>query len=188
VPLHGNKEDLQLLAIKQRPDLLAAQQAVTAARSQFQLAKADAKRDLTPSFQYSHVTGVNAASFGVNIELPFFNRNQGEIARTRYAITQSEESRTATEEAVLTDVCNCYEAVRANQKIVDIYLAGALKHAQDSRDISQLAYQHGAASLLDFLDAERSYRSTQLAYRQALASHMLSLEQLRLAVGTRSLP
>ena len=41
---------------------------------------------------------------------------------------------------------------------------------------------------LDFLDAERSYRSTQLAYRQALASHMLSLEQLRLAVGTRSLP
>jgi len=188
VPLHGNKEDLQLVAIKQRPDLLAAQQAVTAARSQFQLAKANAKRDLTPSFQYSYVTGVNAASFGVNMELPFFNRNQGEIARTHYAITQSEESRTATEEAVLTDVGNAYEAVRANQKIVDLYLAGALKHSQDSRDISQLAYQHGAASLLDFLDAERSYRSTQLAYRQALASHLLSLEQLRLAVGTRSLP
>jgi len=185
---HGNKEDLQLLAIKQRPDLLAAQQAVTAARSQFQLAKADAKRDVTPSFQYSHVTGVNAASFGVNMELPFFNRNQGEIARTRYAITQSQESRTATEEAVLTDVGNAYEAVRGNQKIVDLYLGGALKHAQDSRDISEFAYQHGATSLLDFLDAERSYRSTQLAYRQALASHMLSLEQLRLAVGTRSLP
>ena len=188
VPLHGNKEDLQLVAIKQRPDFIAAQQSVTAAQSQSELAKANAKRDLTTSFQYSHVTGVNAATLGVNIELPFFNRNQGEIARTRYAITQSEESRSATEEAVLADVGNAYEGVSANQRIVDLYRAGALKHAQASRDISEFAYQHGAASLLDFLDAERSYRATELAYRQTLANHMLSLEQLRLAVGTRSLP
>ena len=44
------------------------------------------------------------------------------------------------------------------------------------------------ASLLDYLDAERSYRATQLAYRQALANYMLSLELLRQAVGTRELP
>jgi cobalt-zinc-cadmium efflux system outer membrane protein len=188
VPLHGNKEDLQLAAIKQRPDYLAAQQSVTAAHSQYLLAKADAKRDLTTSFLYNHVAGVNAASFGANIEIPFFNRNQGEIARTHYAIAQSEETRTATEEAVMTDVAIAYEAVRANDKIVQLFLSGALKHAQDSRDISFYAYQHGAASVLDFLDAERSYRSTQLAYRQALATYMLSMEQLRQAVGARSLP
>ena len=50
--------------------------------------------------------------------------------------------------------------------------SGYLKQAQDSRDISEYAYKRGAASLLDFLDAERSYRSVQLAYRQALASHL----------------
>ena len=187
-PLRGNKEDLQLAAIKQRPDHLAAQQSVTAAHSQYLLAKANAKRDLTTSFLFSHVTGVNAASFGSNIEMPFFNRNQGEIARTRYAITQSEEIRRATEEVVMTDVANAYEAVREDDKIVQLFLSGALKYAQDSRDISAYAYQHGAASLLDFLDAERSYRSAQLAYRQALATYMLSIEQLRQAVGTRSLP
>jgi cobalt-zinc-cadmium efflux system outer membrane protein len=63
-----------------------------------------------------------------------------------------------------------------------------LKQAQDSRDISEYAYKRGAASLLDFLDAERSYRATQLAYRQALATYMLALEQLREAVGSRTLP
>ena len=63
-----------------------------------------------------------------------------------------------------------------------------LKQAQDSRDISEYAYKRGAASLLDFLDAERSYRATQLAYRQALASYMTALEQLKQAVGTRNLP
>ncbi len=57
-----------------------------------------------------------------------------------------------------------------------------------SRDISEYAYRRGAASLIDFLDAERTYRANQLAYRQALASYMLALEQLRDAVGTRTLP
>ncbi len=59
--------------------------------------------------------------------------------------------------------------------------------AQDSRDISEYAYKKGAASLLDFLDAERSYRSTQLAYRQAVANYMFTVEQLKSSVGTRTL-
>jgi cobalt-zinc-cadmium efflux system outer membrane protein len=63
-----------------------------------------------------------------------------------------------------------------------------LETAQRSRDISEYAYRRGATALLDFLDAERSYRATQLAYRQAVASYVTSLEQLRQAVGTRSLP
>jgi len=85
-------------------------------------------------------------------------------------------------------VRDAFESLRANDRIVDLYRSGYLDDAQRSRDISEYAYRHGAASLLDFLDAERSYRATQLAYRQALASYMLALEQLRGAVGTRSLP
>ena len=72
--------------------------------------------------------------------------------------------------------------------MVQLYLSGYLKQAEDSRDISEYAYKRGAASLLDFLDAERSYRATQLAYRQALATYMLAFEQLREVVGTRKLP
>ena len=52
-----NQEDLQLRALKLRPDLLAAQQGVTAAQSQYQLAKANGKRDLTTTFDYTHVAG-----------------------------------------------------------------------------------------------------------------------------------
>jgi cobalt-zinc-cadmium efflux system outer membrane protein len=71
---------------------------------------------------------------------------------------------------------------------VTLYRSGYLKEAQDSRDISEYAYKRGAASLLDYLDAERSYRATELAYRQALASYLTAVEQLREAVGTRTLP
>jgi cobalt-zinc-cadmium efflux system outer membrane protein len=85
-------------------------------------------------------------------------------------------------------VRDAYEGWHANDEIVQLYQKGYLDEAQKSRDITEYAYRHGAASLLDFLDAERSFRSTQLGYRQALSSYLLSLEQLRQAVGTRSLP
>ncbi len=89
----------------------------------------------------------------------------------------------------LTDVTNSYEGLRTADEVVVLYQSGYLKQAEDSRDISQYAYQRGAASLLDFLDAERSYSLDRAAaYRQALANYMTSLEQLRQAVGTRSLP
>ena len=186
-PLKLNQEDLQLKALQLRPDFIAAQQGVTAAQSQYSLAKANGKRDLTTTFDYTHVSELNTAGLTVNIEIPIFNRNQGEIARTNYAIAQAQETRTAVEETVMTDVANAYQAFKIGDEVVQLYLSGYLKQAEDSRDISEFAYKHGAASLLDFLDAERSYRATQLAYRQALATYMLAFEQLREVVGTRKL-
>jgi cobalt-zinc-cadmium efflux system outer membrane protein len=187
-PLKATMEDLQLKAVDMRPDLRAAKLGITAAQSQILLAKANAKVDVNGTFDYTHVSGENTASIFVNFALPIFNRNQGEIARTGYALTQAQELQQSASDAVLSDVANAYEAVRSNDEVVQLYSSGYLKQAQDSRDISEYAYKRGAASLLDFLDAERSYRSVQLAYRQALGSYMTSLEQLKEAVGTRSLP
>jgi cobalt-zinc-cadmium efflux system outer membrane protein len=187
-PLKATEEDLQMKALTNRPDFRAAELGVTAAQSQISLAKANSKVDINGTYDFTHVSGENTASIFVNFELPIFNRNQGEIARTGYALTQAQEQQQSASDTVLSDVANAFEAVRSNEEVVQLYTSGYLKQAQDSRDISEYAYKRGAASLLDFLDAERSYRSVQLAYRQALASYMTALEQLKEAVGTRSLP
>jgi cobalt-zinc-cadmium efflux system outer membrane protein len=187
-PLKANEEDLQTRALRDRPDFRAAELGITAAQSQILLAKANGKVDVNGTYDFTHVSGENTASLFVNFALPVFNRNQGEIARTGYALTQAQEQRQSASDTVLSDVANAYEAVTSNDEIVQLYTSGYLKQAQDSRDISEYAYQRGAASLLDFLDAERSYRAIQLAYRQALASYMTAIEQLKEAVGTRNLP
>ncbi|HEY6291346.1 MAG TPA: TolC family protein, partial [Terriglobia bacterium] len=186
--LHVNKQDLELMALQHRADLRAAQQGVTAAGSQYKLAQANGKRDLITAFTYSHVSGISSAGFTASIEIPVWDKNQGEIARTHYAISGAEESEKAAEDLVRADVENAYGGWRTADQVAVLYESGYLKQAQDSRDISQYAYERGAASLLDFLDAERSYRATQLAYRQALANYMIALEQVREAVGTRNLP
>lgn len=187
-PLKAGLEDLQLQALHERPDYKAAELGVTAAKSQIGLAKANAKVDVNGTYNFTHVSGENTASIFASFELPVFNRNQGEIARTQYALTQSQEQQQSANDTVMSDVENAYSAVKSNDEVVQLYTSGYLKQAQDSRDISEYAYKRGAASLLDFLDAERSYRATQLAYRQSLASYMTALEQLKEAVGTRNLP
>jgi cobalt-zinc-cadmium efflux system outer membrane protein len=187
-PVKGNLEDFQAKALQSRPDLQAARLGVAAANSQHDLQKAIGKRDVTGQLSYSHLGDINNVSVFGQMELPIFDRNQGEIARTGFAITQAQEQEKFASGQVLTDVRDAFENLRTNDQVVGLYRSGYLNEAQQSRDISEYAYKRGAASLLDFLDAERSYRTTQLGYRQALASYLLALEQLREAVGTRSLP
>ena len=187
-PLKANVEDLQAKAIQNRPDLRAAQQGVTASTSQWELQKAEGKQDVTATANYSHVNGINAATWNISVPLPVFNRNQGNIEQARYAITQSQELEKGTGDQVMTDVHDAYVGLQENDTIVTLYRSGYLDAAVRAREIEQFAYQHGGASLLDWLNAERTYRVTELAYRQALASYLTALEQLREAVGVRNLP
>jgi cobalt-zinc-cadmium efflux system outer membrane protein len=187
-PVKGNVDDFQAMALQNRPDLRAAQQGVTAANSQHALQQAIGKRDITGEVNYTHIGYLNDISLFGQMQMPIFDRNQGEIARAAYAVTQAQEQERFANGQVLTDVRDAFENLHTNDEVVGLYRSGYLDEAQQSRDISEYAYRHGAASLLDFLDAERSFRATQLAYRQAMASYLLALEQLRQAVGTRSLP
>jgi cobalt-zinc-cadmium efflux system outer membrane protein len=186
-PLTLNFPEIQAKALQTRPDLRAAELSITAANSQHALAMANGKQDVTLATNYSHVNGISAVTFSVSVPLPIFDRNQGNIAQTRYAITQAQEQKKSVNGQVLTDVRDAWEGVQSNERVLQVYLRGTLETAQKSRDITEYAYRRGAATLLDLLNAERSNRATQLAYRQALASYLTSIEQLRQAVGTRNL-
>ena len=188
LPLKANLEDLQMKAIQNRPDLRAAVQGVTAANSQYTLAKANGKQDVTVTGNYSHVNGINAATAYVSIPLAIFNRNQGEIARTKSVITMSQEQQAFTNGQVMTDVKDAYEGANSNARMVMMYRDKYRDIAKKDRDIADYAYHRGGLALIDFLDAERTYRAEELGYRQTLAAYLLALEQLREAVGVRNLP
>jgi cobalt-zinc-cadmium efflux system outer membrane protein len=186
-PLVVSLEELHAKALQNRPDLRAAVLGVTAANSQYALAKANGKQDPTVSANYSHVNGINAVTWSFSIPLAIFDRNQGNIAQTRIAIRQAEEQQKAAAGQVLTDVKDAYVGVQSNGKVANIYVSGVRADAKLSRDISEYSYHRGATALLDFLVAQRNYDAIELAYRQSVAAYLTSIEQLRQAVGTRSL-
>ena len=181
------RAELEKMALLERPDYLAAQSAVKLANDTVTLALGNRARDLTFEGEYKRNGTINGVGFGVSIEIPIHDRNQGEIARSRIAARQAVAAAEAVQMGVLTDIRSSYAGFRTSDQVASLYESGYLKQATDSRDISNYAYQHGAASLLDLLDAERSYRAIQLAYRQALAASMSNIEQINFVVGKRVL-
>jgi cobalt-zinc-cadmium efflux system outer membrane protein len=171
-PLTLKIEDLQMKALANRPDLRAAH----------------GKQDVTVSTNYSHVNAISSVTWSVSVPLPIFDRNQGNIAQTRAAISQAKEQQLQAQGQVLADVRDAYLGVESNSRLVQIYRTGVLDDAKQSRDISEYAFRRGATPLLNFLQAQRSYDAIELSYRQALAAYLTAIEQLRQAVGTRSLP
>jgi cobalt-zinc-cadmium efflux system outer membrane protein len=181
-------DDLKRQALANRPDLLAAQSGVKLARDSQALAVSGRARDLTGNTEYDRDGTVNSMSFGVSIDLPIHDRNQGNIARSQIAVRQAAEVESGARATVLTDVTNAYAGLQTNQKIIALYQSGYLDQAQQSLDIATYVYQQGAGTLLDVLDAERTYRETQLAYRQALAAYMTSVQELNFVVGRQVVP
>jgi cobalt-zinc-cadmium efflux system outer membrane protein len=184
----ATQKDLENEALLSRPDHLAAQSAVKLANDTVTLAYGNRARDLTVESEYKRNGPVNGLGFGFSIELPVHDRNQGEIARSKAAVSQALESAESVRVGVLTDVRSAYAGYRTAEEVASLYESGYLDQAAQSREISNYAYQRGAATLLDMLDAERSYRATQLAYRQALAVYMASTEQINFVVGKKVMP
>jgi cobalt-zinc-cadmium efflux system outer membrane protein len=180
-------DDLKRDALAARPDWLAAQSGVALARHTQDLAFANRARDITGGLEYDRAGSLNAIGFSVSVDLPFHDRNQGNIAHAKVAVAQATEQQEFARSAVLTDVVNAYATFQTSEKVLTLYQSGYLDQAKQSLDITTYVYQQGSGTLLDLLDAERTYRSTQLAYRQALAAYMTSVQQINLAVGRQVL-
>ena len=102
-PQQLDLDELQARALTLRPDLQAVQGGVNAANSQVALAKANGKQDPSLAIDYTHVNSSNFAAVYFNVPLPIFNRNQGEILRTKHALTQSQMLEEAAKQQVMKE-------------------------------------------------------------------------------------
>jgi len=181
-------EDLKRQALAARPDLLGAQNGLKLAQDTLTLEHSNRARDVSGDVDYSHTGPDNTFGVGAAFDLPIHDRNQGNIARSAVLVRQATESELASRYVVITDVITAYAQWQTNQKVVGLYQSGYLNQSQQSLEISRYVYQRGAGSLLDLLDAERTYRDTQLGYLQALAAYMTSVQQVNFAVGKQVIP
>jgi outer membrane protein, heavy metal efflux system len=182
-------EEYRNAALATRPDLKEAVQNVELARLNHQLAIANGSTDPTfsvwysnnPSFSNSFANQTVGGS--VSIPLRIFDRNQGEKARTQIDIGRNERLRDAAEATVLSDVDSAYWTLVQALNLLKPYKAKYLPLAADNRNRISFSFQNGGASLLDFLDAEKTYRDTRLAYLNLIGSYLTTGAQMNMAVG-----
>jgi outer membrane protein, heavy metal efflux system len=182
-------EEFREEALEARPDLAAAIKNVELATINHHLAVANGSTDpifsgwWTHNASFNNLYDYNTLGASVSIPLRIFDRNQGEKARTSIDVGRSERLRDASEAQVLSDVDSAYYTVVQNLNLLRPYKAKYLPLALDVRDRMTVSYQNGGASLLDYLDAEKSYRDTRLAYLNLIGSYLSAAAQLNMAVG-----
>jgi cobalt-zinc-cadmium efflux system outer membrane protein len=171
-------------ALDTRPDLKAALQSVDKAKTDHKLAVANGSTDPTFGFDFGRNPPIDQYfGFSVNIPLRIFDRNQGEKQRTELDIGRNERLADAARAQVFSDVDSAFAMVNSNIILLQPYKDRYLKQAARIRDTISFSYEHGAASLLDFLNAQADYRSVQVNYLNLVASYLSAAGQLNLAVG-----
>lgn len=178
------REELFRRALANRPDLRAAEAARAKARADVELARANAWWDVTPQLEYKR-TDANEQTFGFGFSIPIriFDRNQGEIARTRAEAERVRAQREAVAIQILSEVDTALSTVLTQRDRIAILRDTYLPKAARARDTVEFAYRRGGLSLLDFLDAQRTYRETALEHLRALGNYWSAIYQLEAAVG-----
>jgi cobalt-zinc-cadmium efflux system outer membrane protein len=182
-------DDYRRDALSARPDLRAAVLSVEQAETNYKLAEANGSTDPTIAAWFTHngsfnnPDALNTLGASVSIPLRIFDRNQGEKLRTKIDIKHNEKLRDGVETQVYADVDSAYATVNSNLTLLKPYKRQYLEQAVRVRDTILFSYQHGGASLLDFLNAESEYRTVELSYVNLIGSYLTSAAQLNLAVG-----
>lgn len=182
-------ESFRQIAIDSRPDLRAALEAVQQATTNHKLAVANGSTDpalggwwtYNPSFNNPNDHQTLGAS--ISIPLRIFDRNQGEKQRTQLDIGRNQQLVDVTRAQMFGDVDSAYAQVNGDVILLRPYKDKYLAQAVRVRETVTFAWQHGGASLMDFLNAQSDYRNVQLAYLQLIGSYLMAAGQLNLAVG-----
>ncbi|HEY6768534.1 MAG TPA: TolC family protein [Candidatus Sulfotelmatobacter sp.] len=177
-------EEFHKIALDTRPDLRAATQAVDKAKTDHRLAIANGSTDPIFGLDVGRNPPIDAY-FGVSVNIPLriFDHNQGEKRRTELDIDRNQRLLDAAQAQVFSDVDSAYTTLNSNVILLEPYKRKYLQKAVRVRDTVAFAYQHGGASLLEFLNAQSEYRSVQLSYVGLVGSYLSAANQLNLAVG-----
>ena len=175
-------------ALAHRPDYLAAAATVNATAADHRLAVANGTTDPTLGVEYERTASFNSVGFQASVTLRIFDRNQGEKARTAFEADSSRYTLDATRAQVVSDVDQAWAGYLAASHLAQRYNSHYVDEAQTIRDNLEFSYQHGSATLLDFLDALRDYRQTRLNWINANAQAWIALHQLSSAAATEMVP
>jgi cobalt-zinc-cadmium efflux system outer membrane protein len=181
--------ELRQTAVANRPDLRSAETAIEKAKADNRLAIANGAADPVVSGWYSRNPSFNnpfdSNTLGASVSVPIriFDRNQGEKARTSFEITRTGHLRDALLAGIYRDVDSAYATVESVRTLVRPYRDKYLQESADIRDKVSFSYSQGNATVLEFLDAQKSYRDTQVLYVGLVGSYWSALAQLSLAVG-----
>jgi cobalt-zinc-cadmium efflux system outer membrane protein len=189
-----SKETLLQSAFENRPDLRAIRFQQQRAESSISLAKRMVVPDIALNLAYTQqgtVEGVAitppTVTFAISAPLPILYQQQGEIQKAEADYRTQSLQYAKVQATVASDIETAHVAFTSAEQLVKrMESGGLLESARRARDLVSIQYQKGAASLLEFLDAQRTYIGTNVEYLQDLTLYWTAVFKLEQAVGTKA--
>ncbi|WP_445371703.1 TolC family protein [Methylomonas sp. HW2-6] len=173
-------------ALQQRPDLQADKQRAEQAKKELELARRLKYPDVTVNAGYARDpsnNALNSAFVGFSVPLPLFYQYQGEADKATVSLNQSQLAVEQTELGIRNDVVSALAVWNSADKIVQRFDGGLLDDARSVRDSAELAFRKGATGVLDFIEAQRSYKSVMRDYYAAMINRTNAYFDLSKALG-----
>jgi outer membrane protein, heavy metal efflux system len=180
--------DLRELALEERFEVRRARAFLEQARRRQRLEEAQASLDWDLIFGYKRTDGFNTVLGGLNIPLPWFDSNQGNIAASRSEVSRAEFELTNVLRRVGSEVGQQLDALRRQKEMVEEIRSSMLPRAEESWQIADAAYREDGLDLLRLLDAQRSHNEVRLLLNRAELEFEISLVRLERVVGREGLP
>lgn len=181
-PLPGISRGLEY-ALEHRQEMLQAKAMLDQTQASERLERAAARPDLDIIGGYKRTAGSNTAVVGLSLDVPFLNRNQGNIRASAAAVHEAESALAVTRAAVQAEVLAAEADFAARKKQVTGTLRLIREHALETSRIAHAAYQEGGIDLLRLIDSERIRIDSQLLYFRALAEYQQSYANLESVMG-----
>jgi cobalt-zinc-cadmium efflux system outer membrane protein len=175
-------DTLLAYALQHRADLQSAHTAVEVSTSNIKLQRSMAWPQPELGVIWNPQNTIRYAGFFGTIELPLFSRNQGEIQRSTILRQQAEQSITAIEAQITTEITTAYNSFVTQQHNVQRF-ADILMQSQTILDNVRYAYLRGGTTIIDFLEAQQSWLDTQQQYFDAQQQYQQSYIELLFVSG-----
>jgi cobalt-zinc-cadmium efflux system outer membrane protein len=177
-------DELFRIALQKRPDIASALQEKARADTETRLQRAIRSPNPTVGGGYKRSAADNSFVVGVTLPLQIFNRNQGGILRADAEQKRSANLEAALQKQIQLEVQQAYNAVEINRQRVEYIRTQHLGKAEETSKVTLTSYNLGGATLIDYLDAQRTYRDALRIYNQALFDERMSLYELASAIGS----
>ena len=184
------------IALRTRPDVRLARLNEKVAEAGLELARAQARPDVSAFTKYSATRSTfdntpvgpirdndKVLSFGVSVSIPLFNRNQGAKAEAATQIAQAKSRRAFVEQLVRAEVESAFARYQAAQSALAIFEQGVIARSSQNVRSMQGAYQLGAFRMTELLAEQRRLLDSQREYTEALTERYKALADLLAATG-----
>jgi cobalt-zinc-cadmium efflux system outer membrane protein len=172
--------------VDQRPDVRSALLHVQAAEAARDLANSLKTRDVTIGAQFERngsSTPTHSIGFGVSIPLMTGYEYQGEIGHAEADLQAARDALEQVRAQAMSEIARYRDSLENAAERLQRFDGNLLAEATNSLEAAEFAYRHGALSVMDLLDARRTYKATLLDTATARADYAKSLAAWHQATG-----